>query len=787
MLYIDVGNSLRGGLRTGIQRVVRSLALELASKARSATKLIVYDPAAARFFALTDPELIRSADSLANIDPESRVYFHLDAFAEGDVLFEPDSTWTEPVSRGALFRKLKAKGVIVAVLNHDAIPVILPEVCHPNTLVSFAETIADHLQYADYALTTSAGVDRDLRQLARRFLGRDMTTRVIKLGADFEAAAPMGAGEDSFAAAFPELAGLRYLLSVGTIEPRKNHALLLQAFDRLEAEDAALVIVGRKGWLSDEFLAKLEGHPNFGKRLFWYSAIGDEALLGLYRRAFATVLPSNYEGYGLPAVEALSQGCVTVVSDAGSLPEVTQGHAAVFASGDGETLFAILDRLYRDPTYRAELKTRAKSFRPTSWREAAQTVAASLDDIASGASHDFSAPLRQMVYLSIHPEILDLSLASVRANLGFIDRIVVLTSPAARSKIEVVATRYFPGAVVLADDAVAGADLPADHQARNSWLRKQLYAQDAIEPNFLAADEDTLALRPLERAHFQQSDIQRPYYFLEDMGTWLAGSPSTTSYDRGLRNAWRLLREAAYPARAFSSHMPQIVNKSLAKEIFDRFVVDAESAALDEWSLYFNVASQLYPRHVLAKPYATLGWPMRTGDWLPEIAPREPAFENYCPESYAAGGMFVGLSPLGDLERKTRRTLDALAGARRAEIEGSGEHSPGVLALVITPEAMKFISTGTVLAGSRNVRRILLIHGAGIACAIKGKLDMFVAEPGGAVVRGESIDLGELCWMPLLPPETPGLYLIRLFATLASGARLEARGLLTVIADKGSQ
>ncbi|MGB6949020.1 MAG: hypothetical protein WBD84_07455, partial [Methyloceanibacter sp.] len=185
MLYIDVGNTLRGGLRTGIQRVVRSLAFELASQARSSTKLIVYDPAASRYFALTEPELIRSADSLANIGPESRAYFDLDGFAEGDVWFEPDSTWTEPLNRGALFRQLKAKGVIVVVLNHDAIPVILPEVCHPNTLVSFAEAIADHLQYADYALTTSAGVDRDLRQLARRFLGRDMTTRVIKLGADF--------------------------------------------------------------------------------------------------------------------------------------------------------------------------------------------------------------------------------------------------------------------------------------------------------------------------------------------------------------------------------------------------------------------------------------------------------------------------------------------------------------------------------------------------------------------------------------------------------------------------
>ena len=788
MLYIDVGNTLRGGLRTGIQRVVRALAFELATRDTPA-RLIAFDPITERYFALADPDLIRTAPNMASIAREDRAYFDLDAFAAGDIYFEVDSTWTELLNRGALFRRLKASGVVMVILNHDAIPVILPEVCHPNMPVAFSEFLADHVLYADYALTTSEGVDRDLRNLAERFLGRSMATRVIKLGADFETLSPDRAeGEDeTFAAKFPELSGLRYLLSVGTIDPRKNHTLLLQAFDRLEAKDAGLVIVGREGWMSEDLLAALQNHPGYGKRLFWYTAIGDADLLTLYLRAFATVLPLHYEGYGLPAVEALSQGCITVISDAGSLPEVTQGQAAMFRSNDGEALFALLDRLYRDPAYQAEIKTQAENFQPTSWHEAGRTVGAALDDIASGASRNFSAPLRQMVFLSVRPEILDLSLLSVRQNLGFIDRIVVLTSPEARTKIEAVAIRHFPEAQILTDDTLAGADLPADHQARNTWLRKHLYAHPAIEPNFLAADEDSLALRPLEREYFQKSDVHMAYYFLEDMGTWLAGSPKPTSFDRGLRNSWRLLAEAAYPKRAFSSHMPQIVNKSLANETFERFVVDRDHAALDEWSLYFNVASQLYPRHFLAKPYGTLGWPMRTGDWLPELAPHEPAFENYYPQNYdaAEGGMFAGLSRLGDHEVKTRRTLDALALARRVEVEGSGAHAPGILAVVVTPEAMKFIGTGTVLAGQCHVRRILVINGAGDAGAVKGKLDMFVAEPRGAVVRGESVDLGEVCWMPLLPPEKPGLYLIRFFATLDAGARHEARGLLTVVADKG--
>jgi hypothetical protein len=521
--------------------------------------------------------------------------------------------------------------------------------------------------------------------------------------------------------------------------------------------------------------------------VFWFTALDDQALLALYRSAYASVLPSHYEGYGLPVVEALSQGCVTIASDAGSLPEIAAGHAVFFRRGDGEALSSILDKLYGDPDYYARLKASAKSFRPTPWQEAGRSVAAALADIASGAAHDFAAPLRQMVFLSVHPERLDLALQSVRENLKFIDRIVVLTKPDAREAIAAIATRHFPQAVILTDDAVAGGNLPTDHQARNTWLRKHLYAQPTIEANFLAADEDSLALRQLDRAHYQSGTAHTGYYFQEDMATWLAGSPVPTSFDRGMRNVWRALAEAAYPTRAYASHMPQIVNKSLVTEIFDRFVTSRDARPYDEWSLYFNVASQLYPRHFTAKPYGALGWPMRPGDWLPELELLDPAFENYYPQNYEAadGGMFVGLKPLGDLDAKTNRAAAALEQARRAELEGGGAHAPSPLALIVAPDGLRFVGPGTILAGMRNVRRILLLDGASDVTLVTGNLDMFVTEPRGTPVRGESVRLGEVCWIPLLPPDKPGLYAIRFFAALDSGQRLEARGLLTVVADEG--
>jgi hypothetical protein len=383
-----------------------------------------------------------------------------------------------------------------------------------------------------------------------------------------------------------------------------------------------------------------------------------------------------------------------------------------------------------------------------------------------------------MVFLSIHPERLELALRSVRRHLAFIDRIVVLTSPARRRDIESVARRHFAEAAILTDDEIAPS-LPADHQARNSWLRKHLYARDCIEANFLAADEDYVALRAVGAQAFQREDVHAGYYFLEDMGTWLAGSPAPTSYDRGVRNAWRLLREAAYPARGFASHMPQLINKSLVNQIYTRFIVEARDAGFDEWSLYFNVAAHLYPSHFTFKPYAVLGWPMRMGDWLPQVAPAEPLFENYYPQNYEPDGMFASLDPLGDVEAKTARYLAALVQARRVE------SAPGHLVLRVGPTELSFAG-GPVIAGRDNVRRVLLLNGATGASAVKGRIEMFLAGESGTARGGESAALGEVCWLPLIPPERAGRYELSFFATLDSGARLEVRAPLEVVVDRGA-
>ncbi|MCX7792128.1 MAG: glycosyltransferase family 4 protein [Chloroflexaceae bacterium] len=116
----------------------------------------------------------------------------------------------------------------------------------------------------------------------------------------------------------------RYLLFVGTIEPRKNLGRLLTAFERLHAGGLtdALVIVGKRGWLYEDFFARLEGSPA-KQAVIFPGFVPDADLPALYAGAQALAFPSEFEGFGLPVLEAMACGTPVVCSNTSSLPEIT--------------------------------------------------------------------------------------------------------------------------------------------------------------------------------------------------------------------------------------------------------------------------------------------------------------------------------------------------------------------------------------------------------------------------------------------------------------------------------
>ena len=165
----------------------------------------------------------------------------------------------------------------------------------------------------------------------------------------------------------------RYLLFVGTIEPRKNLAFLLSVFEAIRAAGLSdgLVIVGRRGWLYDDFFARLEQSPVRDAVLF-PGYVLDEDLPAVYSGAQGLVFPSVYEGFGLPVLEAMACGTPVVASNASSLPEIG-GDAALYSDPlDVEGMTETVRRLLCDAELRELLRARGlERAAEFSWERAA--------------------------------------------------------------------------------------------------------------------------------------------------------------------------------------------------------------------------------------------------------------------------------------------------------------------------------------------------------------------------------------------------------------------------------
>lgn len=148
-----------------------------------------------------------------------------------------------------------------------------------------------------------------------------------------------------------------YLLYVGTIEPRKNLRTLLQAFEELSkvrGRQLQLVLVGRKGWLVDDFLAQCKRSPA-ADRIIMPGYLSDRELCALYSSCTAFIYPSVYEGFGLPPVEAMSCGAPVIVSSIPSLIEVTGSAARSFKSDDVADLVRVIQEVLGSEDLRKEL------------------------------------------------------------------------------------------------------------------------------------------------------------------------------------------------------------------------------------------------------------------------------------------------------------------------------------------------------------------------------------------------------------------------------------------------
>jgi glycosyltransferase involved in cell wall biosynthesis len=255
---------------------------------------------------------------------------------------------------------------------HDLSPLVLPWAFPRKRRLVSTAALRRARKQADIILVPSEASKADVMRYLHVEAGR---VRVIPWGCEVRF---KPSGEPAAAAEVKERYGLpeRYILFLGTLEPRKDVLTLLQAFAILRAEQSdaelRLVIAGGKGWGYREFFPTREA-LRLGDHVIFTGFVDEEDLPDLYRGALLFIYPSLYEGFGLPILEAMACGTPVITSTTSSMPEVAGDAAVLVEPKNPESLAAAMASVLRDETRMAELRQRglerAKGF---SWEAVAR-------------------------------------------------------------------------------------------------------------------------------------------------------------------------------------------------------------------------------------------------------------------------------------------------------------------------------------------------------------------------------------------------------------------------------
>jgi glycosyltransferase involved in cell wall biosynthesis len=330
-LLLDVSTIVHSDAKSGIQRVVRSLLLELIESPPTGyvTRPIFLDGTRYRY-----------ADNLLQKAYEGKeVEGQFISFWGGDIYLSLDLNMHLVPVMHRLHEKMRAHGVLMNYIVYDLLLATNPDWWNPPNPELFLNWLKSISTVSDNLIGISNAVADELHAWLRenpplRLRGAPNVTS-FHLGADIVNSSPSFGLPDDAQDVLAYLQQHPSFLMVGTMEPRKGHAQVLEAFEQLwqAGKNVNLVIVGKLGWLVDDIAERIRTHSELNKRLHWLEGISDEYLEKVYASSTCLIAASYGEGFGLPLIEAAQHKLPILARDIPVFREVA-GENAFYFSGN---------------------------------------------------------------------------------------------------------------------------------------------------------------------------------------------------------------------------------------------------------------------------------------------------------------------------------------------------------------------------------------------------------------------------------------------------------------------
>ncbi|MGF6853556.1 glycosyltransferase family 4 protein [Paraburkholderia sp. CI3] len=372
-ILVDVSVIVQNDARTGIQRVVRALLMQLLSAPPFGYRICPV-------FCTRNQDYCYAPDFL-QLDANTGLALERVTVEQGDIFLGLDLVAHLMPRQHAQLVAWKNSGLTIHVVIYDLLPLKYPNWFNPKTSRNFRRWMRTVAVFADSAICISNAVGAELTEwLAIRYgISKEMLPiKSFLLGADIEASLPSRGLPDGSTHLLERLKDKPSVLMVGTLEPRKGHSQALAAFEQLwqRGQDVNLVIVGKPGWKIESLQQRLLNHPLNSTRLHWLQNISDEMLKRLYEVCLGVLIASEAEGFGLPVIEAAYYAKPVLARDLPVFREIAGETITYFSGSTAESLSSVLVKWLENPL---SGQGRSAAISAPSWKSAARELLACLE------------------------------------------------------------------------------------------------------------------------------------------------------------------------------------------------------------------------------------------------------------------------------------------------------------------------------------------------------------------------------------------------------------------------